>query len=80
MMEANRTERGKTRGTILGMEYIKNFTIRIKSRSFPANSAIKSQTVCKINIKKKDYKYRSKCNQKCFEKVFIKDFHSRNLV
>jgi hypothetical protein len=52
-MEANNMERGKTSGTTLGMEYIKNLRINIISRSFPASSAIKSQTVCKINIKKR---------------------------
>jgi hypothetical protein len=44
-MDAKRIERGNTSGTILGIEKIKNLTIRIKSKSFPASSAIKSQTV-----------------------------------
>ena len=53
MMDANRIERGNTNGTILGIEKVKNFTINKKSKSLPANSEIKSQTVCNINIKKR---------------------------
>jgi hypothetical protein len=52
-MDDNNMESGKTNGTTLGIEYIKNFKINIKSKSFPASSAIKSQTVCKMNIKKR---------------------------
>ena len=46
-------ERGNTNGTTFGIEYIKNLRIRIKSKSLPASSAIKSQTVCNMNIKKR---------------------------
>ena len=52
-MDANKMESGNTNGTTFGIEYIKNFKIKMKSKSLPANSAIKSQTVCKMNIKKR---------------------------
>lgn len=53
MIEANKIDNGKTNGTIRGIEKSKNFNTDVKSRSFPANSEINSQTVCNINIKNK---------------------------
>ena len=46
-------ESGNTKGTMRGMANSKNFKTRTMSKSFPANSAINSQTVCKINIKQR---------------------------
>jgi hypothetical protein len=45
MIEASKTDNGKTNGIILGIEKSRNFTTKIKSKSLPANSEIKSQTV-----------------------------------
>ncbi len=53
MIEANKTDNGRTKGIILGIEKSKNLIIIIKSKSFPANSVIKSQTVWRIKIKKR---------------------------
>jgi hypothetical protein len=44
-MEANNTDKGKTKGMILGIEKSKNLTTMIKSKSLPANSVMNSQTV-----------------------------------
>jgi hypothetical protein len=44
-MEANNTESGSTNGTRLGILKSKNLTMRIKSKSLPANSEMNSQTV-----------------------------------
>lgn len=52
-MDAKSMESGKTRGIILGIENSKNFKTNIKSKSFPANSAMNNQTVWSINIKNK---------------------------
>ena len=46
-------DNGNTIGTMLGIEKSRNLTISIKSKSFPANSDIKSQTVCNIKMKKR---------------------------
>jgi hypothetical protein len=53
MMEAKSIESGKTSGTNRGIEKSKNFNTIEVSKSLPANSAISSQTVCKMNIKKR---------------------------
>jgi hypothetical protein len=53
MMEANNTDRGSTKGTIRGIEKVKNFKIIIKSKSLPANSDINNQTVWSMNMKKR---------------------------
>ena len=53
MIEAKSIDNGNAIGTILGMKNTINFKIRVKSRSFPASSEIKSQTVCKMKIKKR---------------------------
>lgn len=53
MIEANKTDSGKTKGIILGIEKSRNLIIIIKSKSFPANSVIKSQTVWRIKMKKR---------------------------
>lgn len=52
-MEASKIDKGRTNGTNLGIENNKNFMIIDTSKSLPANSAINSQTVCKMNIKKR---------------------------
>ncbi|ANO48839.1 hypothetical protein Pf1_00591 [Flavobacterium columnare] len=52
-MEANSTVKGITIGISFGVAKIKNLMIIKKSRSFPANSDINNQTVCKMNIKNK---------------------------
>jgi len=44
-MDASKTDNGKTKGMILGIENNKNFTTNNKSKSLPASSEIKSQTV-----------------------------------
>jgi hypothetical protein len=53
MIEARRIDNGSTNGITPGIENKRNLRIRTKSKSFPASSAINSQTVCKINIKKR---------------------------
>jgi hypothetical protein len=53
MMDAKSIESGKTNGTNLGIENSKNFKTIEVSKSLPANSAINSQTVCRMNIKKR---------------------------
>ena len=65
-MDASKTDRGSTSGNKLGILNSKNFRIKKTSKSLPASSEINNQTVWRMNIKKKDYKYRSKCNRKCF--------------
>lgn len=52
-MEASSTDKGNTSGTKLGILNSKNLTINIKSRSLPANSEMKSQTVWRIKINKR---------------------------
>jgi len=52
-MEANNTDKGSTKGTTLGILKSKNLPIMKRSKSFPANSDIKSQTTCNMNIKKR---------------------------
>ena len=52
-MAANQIESGSTKGTILGIASIKNFNTMKISKSFPASSAINSQTVCRTNTKKR---------------------------
>ena len=52
-MEDNNTESGNTKGTILGIENNKNFITSKKSKSLPASSEMKSQTVWSMNIKNK---------------------------
>ena len=52
-MDANKIDNGSTNGTMRGMANKRNFKTSTMSKSFPASSAIKSQTVCKINIKKR---------------------------
>jgi hypothetical protein len=44
-MEANKMDRGNTKGIIRGIENSKNFIINAISKSLPANSAINNQTV-----------------------------------
>ena len=44
---------GSTNGTKLGIFNKRNLPIRSMSKSFPANSDIKSQTVWRININKR---------------------------
>ena len=53
MMDANKTESGKTKGIILGIENNKNLTIIMKSKSLPANSPMKSQIDWRIKMKKR---------------------------
>ena len=53
MIEANNTESGSTKGTTLGILKTKNFKITIVSKSFPANSAMNNQIVCRIKIRNK---------------------------
>lgn len=53
MIEANNTESGSTNGTTLGILYSKNFSITIVSKSFPANSAMNNQIVCRIKMRNK---------------------------
>jgi len=53
MIDAKRMESGSTKGTIPGIEKSRNFIIKMASRSFPASSLIKSQTVWRTNIKKR---------------------------
>lgn len=52
-MEASKIDKGRTNGTNRGIENNKNWIIINVSKSLPANSAINSQTVCKMNIKKR---------------------------
>ncbi len=52
-MEAKSIDKGSTSGTNRGIENNKNLMIIEKSKSLPANSAISSQTVCSMNIKKR---------------------------
>jgi hypothetical protein len=52
-MEANKTDSGKTKGIILGIENNKNLTIIMKSKSLPANSPMKSQIDWRIKMKKR---------------------------
>jgi hypothetical protein len=52
-MEAKSIESGKTSGTNRGIEKSKNLNTIEVSKSLPANSAISSQTVCNMNIKKR---------------------------
>jgi hypothetical protein len=51
MIDANRIESGNTSGIILGIANNKNLRTRIRSRSFPASSEMKSQTVCRMKMK-----------------------------
>ncbi|EIA08721.1 hypothetical protein HJ01_02443 [Flavobacterium frigoris PS1] len=44
-MEANKMDRGNTKGIIRGIEKSRNLIIKDISKSLPANSAINSQTV-----------------------------------
>jgi hypothetical protein len=53
MIEANRIDKGRTSGTNRGIENNKNLITIEKSKSLPANSAISSQTVWRMNIKKR---------------------------
>jgi len=53
MIDANKTDNGKTSGTTRGMANDKNLITETKSKSFPANSPINNQTVCKMNINKR---------------------------
>ena len=52
-MEAKSTVSGNTKGIILGIAKSRNLIIREKSKSLPANSVIKSQTLWSMNIKNK---------------------------
>lgn len=75
MIEANKTDKGKTRGIILGIENNKNFTTKNRSRSLPANSEIKSQTVCNMNIKKRITNTVVNVIRKVFSKYLSKIFN-----
>ena len=52
-MDANRTDKGTTKGTTPGILYNKNLKIVSKSSPLPASSAMNSHTACKIKIKNK---------------------------
>ncbi len=80
MMDANTTESGSTNGIILGNEKSKNFITVKKSRSLPANSAINSQTVCKMNIKNKITNTVVNVIIKDFNKYLSKIFTGINLI
>ena len=53
MIDANNTDSGRTRGTTRGMANKRNLITEIKSKSFPANTAINNQTVWRIKINKR---------------------------
>lgn len=74
MMDANKTDSGKTKGIILGIENNKNLTIIIKSKSLPANSVIKSQTVWRIKMKKRITKTVVNVIKKDFNKYLSSSF------
>ena len=74
MIDASKTERGKTSGMILGMEKSKNLRIIIKSRSLPANSVMKSQTVWRIKMKKRITKTVVNVIRKDFNKYLSRIF------
>ena len=76
-MDANKIERGNTKGTIRGIEKVKNFIINIKSKSLPANSAIKSHTVCNMNIKKRITNTVANVDKKDFNKYLSRIFTSK---
>ena len=75
MIEANNTESGKTKGTTLGILNNKNFKITIVSKSFPANSAMKSQMVCRIKIKNKITNTEVNVNRKVRKMYLSKIFN-----
>ena len=80
MMEASNTESGNTKGTILGIENTKNLITIKKSRSFPANSEMKSQTVCRINIKNKITNTVANVIKKVLSKYLSNNFTKANLI
>jgi hypothetical protein len=80
MIEDKRMESGNTNGTTLGIEYIKNLRIKVISRSFPASSAIKSQTVCKMNIKKRITNTEVNVIRKVFKRYLSRIFTPAFLV
>ena len=53
MMAANNNDSGKPKGTMVGAQNERNLIMVKKSKSLPANSAMKSQIPCKTNIKNK---------------------------
>ncbi len=80
MMEANKTDSGKTKGIILGIENNKNLSTKPKSKSFPASSAINNQTVCKMKIKNKITNTVVNVVKNVFSKYLSKIFNLFNLI
>ena len=79
-MEARSTDNGNTKGTIRGIENTKNLSTIKKSRSFPANSEMKSQTVCKMNIKNKITNTVVNVIKKDLSKYLSNIFTNANLI
>ena len=79
-MEANNTESGNTIGTNLGIAKRRNFKIIMKSKSFPANSEINSQTVWSMNIKNKITNTVVNVVRKDFNKYLSIIFTKINLI
>lgn len=73
-MEANSTESGSTKGTILGVANRRNFRTEIKSRSFPASSDINNHTVCRIKIKNRMTNTVKKVDMNCLNKYLSRIF------
>jgi len=80
MIDAKRTDKGNTKGTIRGIENTKNFTTIKKSRSFPANSEMNNQTVCKMNIKNKITNTVVNVIKKDLSKYLSNIFTNANLI
>jgi hypothetical protein len=76
MIEANKIDNGNTKGTIVGQKYNTNLTMVIKSKSLPANSAMKSQILCKMKIKNKMTNTEAKVIKKDF-KIYLSIIFTR---
>lgn len=74
-MDANKTDSGKTNGIIRGIEKSRNFTTNIKSKSLPASSEIKSQTVWRMNMKKRITNTVVNVTKNVFSKYLSKIFN-----
>ena len=78
-MDANSTESGSTNGIILGILKSKNLRIIIKSKSFPANSEMKSHTTCKTNMKNRITNTEVNVMRKDFNK-YLSSIFTRRLI
>ena len=76
-MDAKTTERGNAIGTKLGILNNKNFNIKLKSKSLPANSEMNNQTVCRIKIRNKITNTEINVNAKDF-KMYLSSIFTSN--